>query len=373
MLLYYFLLVVFFTSVFIQLIFAFGIFSRLIFHRYKTSEIKDKQPVSVLICAHNEYDNLQISIPHILAQNYPFFELIVVNDRSTDGTLSWLQAQQEEDERLRVVDIQESDPRFHSKKYAILQGIQAAHHELILLTDADCYPASPHWIESMQGMAQAPVEIVLGFSPYFKQNGFLNAFIQYETFYTALQYLALALAGNPYMGVGRNLLYSKKTFDKTGFSHKIRHVTGGDDDLFINQVAWARNTAICLEPSSYVYSFPHRTWRAWFKQKLRHLSVGKHYKPQTQSILGLLHLSHGLFWLSLLSTEIYGHSLGEQAWVWEAAFVRISAISVIYAVINHKMRGQVCVICLPLFDFLYVFYIFIVGTLAISLKRIQWQ
>ena len=175
-------------------------------------------------------------------------------------------------------------------------GIKEALYEIVLLTDADCVPASEFWMQKMQDGYRNGIEVVLGYSPYKKSPGFLNKIIRFDTFHTALQYLSYALAGLPYMGVGRNLSYKKDVFLRNkGFS-AINHVAGGDDDLFINKVATKDNTAVVIDPDTFMLSEPKKTFAEWFRQKSRHYTTAKYYKPRHKLLLGLYSATHFLFY-----------------------------------------------------------------------------
>jgi glycosyltransferase involved in cell wall biosynthesis len=332
--------------------------------------------VSVVICAHNELPQLQTLLPPILAQQHPDFEVVLVNDRSTDDSATWLAALAEQTPRLRVVNIDETPIGWNPKKYALVEGIKATQHEVILLTDADCEVASPHWIQRMsQPFCATTTEIVLGFSPYLKHKGVLNWFIRYETFFTAIQYLSFALLGKTYMGVGRNLAYRRTLFGKGEVIERFKEVTGGDDDLFINQVANAHNTKVCIHPEAHVWSIPKKTWRSWYRQKLRHLSVGKLYQPKYQYLLGFLLFTQTLFWFSSILGMIFELYNSNEP-IFEGIIflfsLRMLVLLSIYQVIIRKLRIDVNVWWIPTLDFLYIFYIFIIGSLAISRKRIKW-
>ena len=176
---------------------------------------------------------------------------IVVNDASTDDTKEVLKAYQYIFPHLRIAQaVYHAPARLAVKKYALEQGIAAAQYDILLLTDADCQPASPHWLSRMVAPFNDTVEIVLGYGPYTRKRGFLNAFIRYETMYTAIQYFSFALAGMPYMGVGRNLAYRKSLFEKTGGLTAHRHILSGDDDLFVNSAINKKNFSIVLHPDS---------------------------------------------------------------------------------------------------------------------------
>jgi len=183
-------------------------------------------------------------------------------------------------------------------------GIKEAKYEIVLLTDADCVPASEFWMQKMQDGYHNGIEVVLGYSPYKRSPGFLNKIIRFDTFHTALQYFSYALAGLPYMGVGRNLSYKKDVFLRNkGFS-AINHLPGGDDDLFINKVATAKNTAIVVDPDTFTLSEPKKTFGEWYKQKTRHYSTAKYYKPLHKFLLGMYSFSlfvyYPLFFVSLV-------------------------------------------------------------------------
>ncbi len=214
----------------------FSLFVHLKLARIKVEEIPEKasEPISVIICARNEAKNLLQNLPLILEQNYPDFEVVVVNDRSWDGTKEVLDDFAKNYNNLKIVTVGEGAKFIAGKKFAATMGIKAAAHNWLVFTDADCYPASNNWLMDMQPPDDDAKEIVLGYSPYLKKDGLLNALIRFETFFTAVNYLSFALKGMPYMGVGRNMAYKKSLFfENKGFAAHM-HIPSGDDDLFVN-------------------------------------------------------------------------------------------------------------------------------------------
>lgn len=308
------LLAVFLLLAGIQLLYILFIFSRTAFYQDPVSlpdepSVAASTPgVSIIVCAWNELANLQELIPLLDAQQYPAFEIIVMNDRSGDGTRDWLEEVAGQFPRLRFFHIDREHEHVTPKKYALTIGIRKAVYDTVLLTDADCRPASDRWLAGMAAHLADPVkEIVLGFSPYERRRGWLNRIIRYETLYTAVQYFSLSLTGNPYMGVGRNLMYRRDLFlANRGFYSHMR-VLGGDDDLFLNEVATSRNVAVSLYPETFTESKPKETWETWRRQKRRHLSVGRYYRTRNKAWLGLLSLSHVLTWV--LTPAIVGLAL----------------------------------------------------------------
>ncbi len=264
-------------------------------------------PVSVIVCAKNEAENLQNFLPVILEQEYPNFEVIVINDASLDETLEVIEKFQQTNPRLQLVNVQNNEAFWANKKYALTLGIKKAQYPYLLFTDADCAPQSKHWITTMAQHFSETKNIILGYGGYFKQkNSLLNKLIRFETLLTALQYFSYAKVGKAYMGVGRNLAYTSKLFyEHKGFASHL-HVRSGDDDLFVNEAANSHNTAICYHPESITRSVPKKNLKTWFLQKRRHASTARHYKPQHKIILGLFYISRLLFWLLLPVLLILG-------------------------------------------------------------------
>lgn len=242
------------------------------------SNSKSLPPVSVIICAKNEASNLERFLPLVLAQNYPEFQVVVVNDCSEDRSEEVLEALRQKHKHLYFTNVK-SDPIYrHGKKLAVTLGIKAAKYEHLVFTDADCRPAGENWLRSMAQHFSDDKQIVLGISPYECSKGFLGQVIAYETLQTAIAYISSALRCKTYMGVGRNMAYTKTLFyDNNGFSGHT-HLLSGDDDLFINKAASKDNVAVELSSEAVVYSVPETYWNEWFKQKRRHLTTGKHYK-----------------------------------------------------------------------------------------------
>ncbi|MBR1878694.1 MAG: glycosyltransferase [Paludibacteraceae bacterium] len=258
--------------------------------------------VSVLVSARNAGEELETYLQALLTQDYPEYEVIVVDDGSEDSTREVLDRYMAQDERLRTSFVPRDTRVRSTKKLALTLAAKAAQYDILLLTDADCVPESPHWIrEMMKGFErQESKDIVLGFGAYFYRPGFVNRLVRYDTLFNGLHYLGAALCGHPYMGVGRNLAYRKSLFFDTGGFTRLMTNRAGDDDLFVNHVATARNTTVVLAPESYTWSPAKRTFREWWQQKRRHLSVSPQYKAQTKWRLLVEPLTRGLFYTSVL-------------------------------------------------------------------------
>jgi cellulose synthase/poly-beta-1,6-N-acetylglucosamine synthase-like glycosyltransferase len=334
--------------------------------------------VSVIVCAHNEAEKLPRLLAALATQHHPAWELVLVNDRSTDGTAGLCKAYQQSYPHCQVLHIHDVPAGLNPKKHALSQGIAAARYEVLLLTDADCCPASPDWIREMSAPFALPqIDFVLGVSPYEENTGWLNRLIQYETFYTALQYICLAQRGYPYMGVGRNLAYRKRVFvQQGGFLPQHQALMGGDDDLLVGYLANTHNTATVIAPTAFTYSLPPHTWQAWIRQKTRHLSVGKYYKPAHSLRLGALHLSQLLVLFVNLTAFPYFWYDGQKIYLFGLLMIYCLRL-VIFVKASHKpwrsLQSQTSSAYLPILALLYLFYLWTTGIVAMISKRTQWN
>ena len=293
---YFFIFLLIFLFLIIVQLYFYG-FLFLKFARYQEASSSEKtEGVSVVICARNEYHQLKENLPLILTQEYSDFEVVVVNHASEDDTAFLLSKMAEQYPHLKIVEIRENLNFFDGKKFPLSIGIKSAANDIVLLTNADCRPVGPHWISLMARGFSKEKEIVLGYGAYMSSNSLLNRLIRFDTVHIALQYLSFALAGIPYMGVGRNMAYRKSLFyENKGFtSHYTIH--SGDDDLFINRAATRKNTRIVADPDSFTLSQPKMSFKEWWTQKKKHLATGRYYRFRHKFLLGLYTFSTVLFY-----------------------------------------------------------------------------
>jgi glycosyltransferase involved in cell wall biosynthesis len=352
----------------IQLLVYLLLFRRLAMYREPKSFALAWRPVSVIIAARDEARNLTKFLPAIMEQDYTEFEVIVVDDQSEDGTRELLEEMQLLYPRLRVVAITEHVNEFAGKKLALTLGIKAAQNEILLLTDADSVPVSDQWIRKMaEAYQDADTEIVLGFSPYKVKPSLINLFIQFDTFYTALQYFSFTLAGMPYMGVGRNLSYKRSLFFKSkGFAPFLK-VSSGDDDLFVNHNATANNVAIQLDENSFVLSIPKKSWSDWISQKRRHLRTGKFYKGKHKLWLGLIWIFNILFYASVVLGVIFIKPF----WISLAVYGLRMVVQIIMMYLSlRKLKMSRIWWATPLLDAVYqLIYMPVMGLLGLLTKK----
>ena len=321
------------------------------------------EPVSIIICARNEAENLQNFLPSILEQNYPDFEVIVVNDCSEDNSYVILSNFLTQYPHLRISTVNK-DPKFtHNKKFAQFIGIKAARNEILLFTDSDCKPESDKWLEGMTSHFESKTSFVLGYGGYLREKGFLNKYIRYDSMVNAMQYLGMAIRGLPYMGVGRNLAYRRSVFfENKGFgSHN--HIVSGDDDLFVNSIAKRKNTSVEFRYETHTRSIPCHDLNAWIIQKKRHLTTAPYYKIRDKILLITEPLTRIIFYATFIVLLSFTF-----LWPWVLAvfMVRLLTQFTVFALTQKKLNEPGLLGYLLFFD---IFSPLINGIIYISNTR----
>ncbi len=343
--------------------------ARIIYHHPPNSRIR-KSPVSIVICAKNEEENLKKNLALVLEQDYPDYEVIVVNDASTDKSDDVLRDLKNMYPHLRTSNINENIHIRRGKKLALTVGIKAARHDWVLLTDADCIPAGKNWLSTMQRGFSKETGIVLGYGGYRRTKGLLNLIIRYDAFFIAMQYFGYALAGAPYMGVGRNLAYRRELFFKNkGFATHYE-LASGDDDLFINEIAGKTATRIEIRKESHTRSEPESTWRDWYFQKKRHLTTGTRYRPLTKFLLGSELLCRLLFYTSFVLLLIFRFPL---PFVLGVFILRMLSTIVVIKLAMTRLNEKYLLLISPLLDIvLPLIHIYMVFSNYVASKRARW-
>ena len=341
----------FFTSIVIQLIYTIVLHARLAFFKETTSEKNNEEkPVSVVIAARNESDNLFKNLPQILEQSYKEFEVIVVNNQSTDDSNWLLMALCRQYKHLRVIEIRKNRHLKHGKKLPLSLGIKGAKYQHILLTDADCKPSSPHWIKQMTKHFKHKNHVILGYGPHEKTSTLLNKLLRFDTVWIAINYFSFCLAKIPYMGVGRNLAYTKSAFNSVHGFRSHYSIVSGDDDLFIQEVAKTSSFSIELNKNAHCQSSSAETWGAWVRQKTRHHSTSKKYNVFKKWLLGIYPFTH----LLVLITFVYLCITGYKLIITAGVFMFILALKwIVQGRCLLKLGEKSFVPFIPIWDVLY--------------------
>lgn len=362
------LFLVFSGAVAIQLIYLFLVHLNVLFYRKKKS-ISPEFPVSIIICARNEEDNLFKNLPKILAQEYPEFEVIVVNDQSFDDSRHIIKAYQKTHSNLKLIELERNKHRKFGKKVPLTIGIKGAKHEHLLMTDADCIPQSTQWLREMVSNYTEGKEIVIGYGPYEKKKGLLNKLIRFDTNSIATTYFGMARLGMPYMGVGRNISYKKELFFKVDGFKNHYHIQSGDDDLFMQEAATRKNVAIEMNPNSFVCSAPQKSWKDWYKQKQRHYTTAPKYRLINKLVLGIFPAT---MFLMLVSFFIL---LFNYKW-WPIVTVIFGVRFLLYWIINgfllKKYKAGDLILIFPFLELLHFFMMPFVYYSSERTERSKW-
>lgn len=347
----------------------FLLFSKFSFMKPSEHFSDEKYPVSLIVCAKNEAENLQNHIPLWQRQRYPNFEIILINDASIDNTLEIMEHFAEMDPRIQIVNVKNNEAFWANKKYALTLGIKRAKNKRLIFTDADCYPASDVWLANMASHFSDKKQLVLGYGAYEKRPGFLNKIIRFETLMTAVQYFSYAKCGIPYMGVGRNLAYTSTLYyENNGFMGHIK-ITSGDDDLFVNQAATSTNVALSTAPEAFTYSLPKTKRRKWLAQKKRHYSTAKHYKIGHRLLLGTYFIFSALFWMLLPAVMLTTY------WMYGLALVALR-VGVQYLVIGKaakKLRETDLMALIPFYEVFLIITQLSIFISNSSKKNARWK
>jgi len=365
------LLIVFVLSFLVQVFYYLFYYLAPATYRHKESS-PNKEPVSVIICARNEEENLRNFLPAILEQDYPDFEVVVVNDCSEDNSYEVLGENLKKYPKLKVSNIIK-DPKFtHNKKFAQFIGIKAAKNEILVFTDADCKPESDKWLEIMASHFDEKIDFVLGYGGFFSKNGLVNKYIRYDSMTIAMQYIGMAIRGMPYMGVGRNLAYRRSLFfSKKGFGNHT-HLASGDDDLFVNANASGNNIAVEFIKEAHTRSVAASGINEFYKQKKRHLTTANHYKPWDKVALMAEPVSRVLFYISFIV-------LLSNLFLWPVVLcvftVRVIIHVTVFILNQKKFNEQGLLPWLPIFDILSPFInaVFYAGSLRDTTGKNKWK
>lgn len=363
------LLYIFIGIVVIQVIYYLFIFGKFSFAKPQESTTKHVS-VSVIVCAKNEEENVKNFIPRLANQNYSNFEIILIDDASSDETLEVFEKFEKQYPNIKIVKVANNEAFWGNKKFALTLGIKAATKDYLLFTDADCYPNSENWITEMSSHFTLHKTIVLGYGAYEKESGFLNKLIRFETLLTATQYFAWAKLGKPYMGVGRNLGYKKDEFFKVnGFINHMK-LRSGDDDLFINETANKHNITVAYNSESFTYSKAKETFKDWIMQKRRHVSTAKHYKSFDKTQLGIFYLSQLFFLLIPIVLLVF-----QFQWIIVTSIIvfryLIAWISLGYSA--GKLKEKDVMYWFPILEIILIFTQLIVFIRNIFSKPVTWK
>lgn len=360
----------------VQLYYLWCVFARFAFAKKPMAHAHDRlEPVSVVICAKNEVRFLRRFLPIMMEQSYPEYEVLIVDDNSDDGIEDALAPLMSQYDNLHMVHISTNIDSGQGKKLALAVGIRSAKYNLLLLTDADCMPRTNQWIRYMVAGHQNNHSIVLGYGAYEQKSGFLDKLVRYDTLHTAIQYFSFALKGKPYMGVGRNLMYEKSLYMNAHAYLSAHNSVSGDDDLFINSVANAANTACMYVPESHTMSVQRDySFAQWMRRKKRHLSASKFYRKNNKFTLGLYWVSNFFFYVNLvLASFLCIHTLKSCLVLIGIYLIKALSQFIVFALAGKKLQEKKLSPYIPLMDILFVILMPWLQCKLLIKKQVRWN
>jgi cellulose synthase/poly-beta-1,6-N-acetylglucosamine synthase-like glycosyltransferase len=354
----------------VQVIYYWVVYGKIAFFKQKNEFVRSDQPVSVIVCARDEYYNLKENLPILLSQDYSVYEVVVVDHGSEDETKYLLRDLSDEYPHLKIVSLPQDLNFFTGKKFPLSIGIKSAKYDVLLFTDADCIPRSNQWVRRMAANFTEGTEIVLGYGAYQKRNSLLNLLIRFDTVRIAMNYLGFARTGMPYMGVGRNMAYRKSLFYRqNGFISHYR-IQSGDDDLFINKAATAKNTRIAIQSDAHTVSVPKSSMNLWIRQKRRHLMTGGYYKLSHKLALGLFAFTQAAFWACTILLLVLWY---QPYIVLGIAGIRIFTQLLITGKVMRKLSEKGFLLLVPLFELFLMIVSPMLALANVFNKPIKWR
>lgn len=320
-------------------------------------------PFTVIIAAHNEAGSIARCLEKLTRQSYPaeLYEIIVAADRCTDETVAVARAFQQEFPRLQIIEIGAAPPGVSPKKHALARAIEAAEHEHLLFLDADVVPTENH-LWAMNRCFAGDAAAVVGLMKFFPPQTLWQKFLVFEK----LVSWCIAGAGigweRPLIAYGGNWGYTQSAFRKINGFAGIESSLGGDDDLLLQKMG-EQNLPVqmCLEPQGWIRTAPPQSFRQFLRQRRRHFSAGKKYRPALQAGYFLFHASNLILWLGGL---FYGPGL-------VFLFLKLAGDALVIRQGQKLFREEFSLPAMLGFDFLYLAYNTLIGPLG-HIGRVRW-
>lgn len=338
----------------------------------KQPSANGQQPsVSVVMVVHNEAEFLKSSLPYLLEQDYPDYEIVIVDYTSTDDTRYVLRVCSENYPNLKPILFPHDVNMFQGKKYPLSIGIKSATKDVILLTEAESVPRSFDWVSQMMKGYCGDTQIVMGCN-IVKSNGtLLGAFQQYENMTYNASYIGAMAMGNPFTATGRNLSFRRDFFFKQGGFISHYSIPDGADDLFVNANANSRNSSVVLSSDAFVVSEPRSSFRLWHQDRSHRLYTRRYYGLKDKLMLAFYPLSQFVFLASLVLLLVF------QLFPWQL-LVALLVVKLIWQIVSalplaKRFEIKKIQFFAPLFEFYFLFANTFMTTFALRRKNKQWR
>ena len=257
---------VFFYPLFMAIFWMMGavtFFMRREWGRRDPPELEVHPLVSVLVPCHNEELCIQDTVEHLSQNNYPNFEIIAINDGSTDGTAALLEQLADNVERLRVITLTKN----HGKAKALRAGAMASRGEFLMCIDADALLDKNALFYMMKHFLSGPrVGAVTGNPRVMNRSGLL-ARIQIGEFSAIVGMIKRAQrsVGRLFTVSGVNACYRRSAVHKVGYWSSDTVTEDVDISWKLQLAHWD----IRYEPKALTWILVPESLKGLWNQRLR--------------------------------------------------------------------------------------------------------
>lgn len=261
--------------------------------------------LSIIIVTCNQGSLLRRNLPFVLEQDYPAYEVIVVNDNSNDDTAEILESLKQHYPHLRTTFTSDSARRISHRKLALTLGIKGARGEWVVFTEPQCCPAGNKWLRALTepiigtSHNQKAVDAVVGYTRMEHSGGFASTVRVAENMLRNVRLLCSALTHTAYMGYGSNLAYKRELFFRNkGYSAHL-NLERGDDDIFVNEnIAPVKIRAAVEADASVVVSHPDS--REWTMEKTGRIATQRYLHGLMPHLMTMESVSRALYALGTI-------------------------------------------------------------------------
>lgn len=339
----------------VQLIYYFIVYGKFAFHRKKNALSLREIPLSVVIVVRDNASQVLQTLPKFLEQQYPNYEIVIVNDRSPDEqSVFAIKEYQKRFSNVKFIDLRDAVSTSRGRKMAVSMGIKCSSYGNIVITDPDCLPASEHWLSNLSQNIQGQKKIVLGYSTYIKRRTPYNAFLHFDKLVGAVQYFSLALYNSTYRGDFSNIVFMRNLFyQQKGFT-SFNHLQWGEEDIFIHNVATPTNTAIEYNPDSAIISQNVPSYGYWRLHKISLFFTRKFNSLKNRAILSSYNITNLLFYIFLVFAILM--NITNPIFLYTTigiAVVRIASMYVVFGISAKKLNEKQIIPHLLFYDILF--------------------
>ncbi|MEI8085815.1 MAG: glycosyltransferase [Paludibacter sp.] len=331
-----------------------------------TSEGSKKISISLVVACKNEEVHLQRLLSCLAQQSFQNFELILVNDHSTDGTSRIMQKAVSAFSNLQILN-----STGFGKKQAIKDAIILANGKIIVTTDADCTP-SFHWLETIVSFYKKYPSDLIICPVRLSNSGSLFSHLQSLEFTSLVASGgAAAGAGMPILCNGANLAFTKKAWLQSQNDLHLEEPSG--DDIFLLQSIKKRRGVIRFlkSESAFVTTKATNTLGEFYRQRQRWAAKSPSYTDWQLIITACIVLSISLLVLLLFGLSIYDPSY------WKVLIATTTVKFLIDASFLFSVRTffqlQYVWWYAFLLSMIYPFYIVFIALSALLFKPKNWK